>query len=89
MDKTQIALNAAENLVKAEEAMTPYRSQIDAFMTDMAPMDEEAQTFFEEWAMQLNETCRAFRAAGILYDRYWPAAQYVQAAVLKIPVSPI
>ena len=90
MTPEQYALKVAIELVNAEEAMKPHQEQIDAFMQDMdSPMNDEAQEAFDDWAMCLNETCKAFRHAGILYQREWTGAQYVQAAVLKIPVSSI
>jgi hypothetical protein len=87
MDDTQIALKTAEALVKAEQAMQPHQEEIDVFMAGGASMSIEAEEAFEDWAMQLNLTCKAFRKASIFYHREWSAQDYVQAAQLRIPAS--
>lgn len=90
MTRIEYALKVAEELVKAEEAMMPHQAQLDLFMQNPdVPMNDAAQDAFEEWAMCLTQTCKAFREAGIYHEREWKGTQYVQAAVLKIPVSPI
>jgi hypothetical protein len=87
MDETQIALKAAQALVKAEQAMQPHKIEIDAFMANTAPLSDAAEIVFEDWAMQLNATCKAFRKAGVFYHREWAAEDFVQAAQLRIPAN--
>ena len=81
MDLVAEALHLGLDLWAAEEAMQTHKAEIDAFMQDVdAPMSDEAQAAFEEWALARQNINRAFRRIEIEHPQDWCSKDYMLAA---------